>query len=195
MTCAEFEILLCDHLDGTLRGEEKAAFELHRSTCVACAEYATEVSSAVAFVETAAVVEPPAELLTRILHEAPQGASGEKRSWVRRIFGGLFESVLQPRYAMGMAMTILSFSMVARFAGIEPRQLSPADLNPAKVWSTMDDRAHRTWNRAVKYYENLRLVIELQSRLKDFSEQEQAQQQPDSARPKTVQPTKELQKR
>src|SRR5271168_3962812 len=120
MTCAEFDLLLCDHLDGILRGDEKAAFELHRSTCVSCAEYAGEAASAVNFIERAAVVEPPPELLTRILHEAPQGASGEKRNWVQRIFGGFFESVLQPRYAMGMAMTILSFSMVARFAGVDP---------------------------------------------------------------------------
>ncbi|HME09085.1 MAG TPA: hypothetical protein VKG25_18650 [Bryobacteraceae bacterium] len=189
MTCAEFEILLCDHLDGILRGDEKAAFELHRSTCVSCAEYANEVAGAVTFVEKAAVVEPPPELLTRILHEAPQGASGEKGSWAHRVFGRFFESVLQPRYAMGMAMTILSFSMVARFAGIEPRQLTPADLNPAKVWSTMDDRAHRTWDRAVKYYENLRLVMEVQSRLKDFSDQEPAQSQ-DSAKPIQVEQKK-----
>src|SRR5271165_2328749 len=181
MTCAEFEILLCDHLDGILRGDEKAAFELHRSTCVSCAEYANEVAGAVTFVEKAAVVEPPPELLTRILHEAPQGASGEKGSWAHRVFGRFFESVLQPRYAMGMAMTILSFSMVARFAGIEPRQLKPADLDPVKIWATMDDHADRTWDRAVKYYDNLRLVIEVQSRLKEFSDQEQAAQQ-DSSR-------------
>lgn len=176
MTCAEFDIQLCDYLDGTLRGEDKTAFELHRSTCAACAEYANEVSGAVSFVGRVAMVEPPAELMTRILHEAPLTACGEKRSWVQRVFGGLFESVLQPRYAMGMAMTILSFSMVARFAGIEPRQLKPADLDPVKIWATMDDHAHRTWDRAVKYYDNLRLVIEVQSRLKEFSDQEQAQQ-------------------
>jgi predicted anti-sigma-YlaC factor YlaD len=180
MTCAEFDVLLCDYLDGTLRGEDKTSFELHRSSCVACAEYADEVAGAVAFVERVATVEPPAELMTRILHDAPHAGSrvgsSEKRSWAQRIFGGLFESVLQPRYAMGMAMTILSFSMVARFAGIEPRQLTPADLDPVKIWSTMDDHAHRTWDRAVKYYDNLRLVIEVQSRLKEFSDQEQAQQ-------------------
>ena len=176
MTCAEFDIQLCDYLDGRLRGEDKIAFELHRSTCAACAEYANEVSGAVSFVGRVAMVEPPAELMTRILHEAPLTASGEKRSWIQRVFGGLFESVLQPRYAMGMAMTILSFSMVARFAGIEPRQLKPADLDPVKIWATMDDHAHRTWDRAVKYYDNLRLVIEVQSRLKEFSDQEQAQQ-------------------
>ncbi len=31
------------------------------------------------------------------------------------------------------------------------------------------------WDRAVKYYDNLRLVIEIQSRLKEWTDQEQAQ--------------------
>ena len=29
MTCAELEILLCDYVDGTLRGAEKSALESH----------------------------------------------------------------------------------------------------------------------------------------------------------------------
>ena len=74
---------------------------------------------------------------------------------------------------MGMAMTILSFSMLGRLAGIEPRQLQPADLHPAAIWKTLDNRAHRTWERAVKYYENLRLVYEVQTRLQEWSEQEE----------------------
>ena len=67
---------------------------------------------------------------------------------------------------MGMAMTILSFSMLARFAHIEPRQLRPSDLDPVKVWQGIDDHSHRVYDRAMKYYDNLRLVIEIQSRLK-----------------------------
>jgi hypothetical protein len=85
---------------------------------------------------------------------------------------GWFGPVLQPRFAMGMAMTILSFSMLARFAGVEVRQLKPADLKPTAVWSAIDNRAHRTWDQAVKYYENLRLVYEVQTRLQEWTEQE-----------------------
>jgi anti-sigma factor RsiW len=179
MTCAELEILLCDYLDGTLPFAQRLALENHIAECGACAELARDVNAAVSLMERAAPVEPPAELLTRILHEIPAGrrTPGERSGWWRKIFGGWFDSILQPRYAMGMAMTILSFSMIARFAGIEPRQLKPADLDPAKIWATVDDRAHRTWNRAVKYYDNLRLVIEVQSRLKEWADQEQAQNQ------------------
>ena len=72
-------------------------------------------------------------------------------------------------------MTVLSFSMIAKFAHIEPRQLRPSDLDPVKIWAGIDDRAHRMWDRSVKYYDNLRLVIEIQSRLKEWTDQDQAQ--------------------
>jgi len=178
MTCAELEILLCDYVDGTLRGEERTALESHMAGCAACAELAKDVTGAVSLIERAAVVEPPAELLTRILHHTPtrRQVVSERKSWFRKLFGGLFESVLQPRYAMGMAMTILSFSMLAKFSPIEVRQLRAADLDPVKIWASIDDHAHRAWDRTMKYYDNLRLVIEVQSRLKEWSDQEQTQQ-------------------
>jgi hypothetical protein len=179
MTCAELEILLCDYVDGTLRAEERAALETHLSGCAACTQLAADVQGVTAFIERVAEADPPAELMTRILHYAPTGrrASAEERaslspSWAKRLFGGFVHSVLQPRYVMGMAMTILSFSMLARFAHIEPRQLRPADLDPVKVWQGIDDRSHRVWDRSMKYYDNLKLVIEIQSRLKEWTDQD-----------------------
>ena len=176
MTCAELEILLCDYVDGTLRGEEKTALESHLAGCSACAELAKDVAGVTAFIETVAPAEPPAELLTRILHELPTGRpTAEKRSWWWKLTGGWVHALLQPRYVMGMAMTVLSFSMIANFAHISPRQLRPSDLDPVKIWASIDDRTHRMWDRTVKYYDNLRLVIEIQSRLKEWTDQEQAQ--------------------
>jgi Putative zinc-finger len=183
MTCAELEILLCDYVDGTLRAEERTALEHHLAGCPACRQLAADVAGITAFFERVPAPEPPAELLTRIMHHAPMGpgavrerAAGDARpSWVRRFFGGLFQGWLQPRYVMGMAMTILSFSMLARFAHIQPRQLRPSDLDPVKVWQGIDDHSHRVYDRAMKYYDNLRLVIEIQSRLREWSDQDSAQ--------------------
>lgn len=176
MTCAELEILLCDYADGSLAAAERTALEAHLAECSACSELARDVAGVTAFLERVPDVEPPPELLTRIVHHAPRGAqpTEERQSWWRRIFGGWVEGVLQPRYAMGMAMTVLSLAMLARFAHIEPRPPRPSDLDPVKVWQTVDDRTHRVWDRAMKYYDNLRLVIEIQSRLKELSDQEQA---------------------
>lgn len=173
MTCAEVEILLCDYVDDTLHEAQKSALEDHLAGCSVCSELAADVKGAVGFIERAAVVEPPAELMTRILHVTP---SIRQPWWKRGFLGKWAESILQPRYAMGMAMTILSFSMIARFSPVQIRQLRPADLDPVKIFLAVDDRAHRTWDRSMKYYENLRWVIELQSRVKDFTEQEQEQQ-------------------
>ena len=176
MTCAEFEVQYCDYVDGLLRDPEKSALQEHLRVCAACAELARDIEGAVAFMARAEKVEPPAELLTRILHDIPSPkVKPERRSWFRKIFGGVTDTVLQPRFAMGMAMTMLSFAMLVKFTGITPRPIRPADLDPAKIWAAVDDRAHRTWDRAVKYYDNMRLVIEVQSRLKEWSEQDQEQ--------------------
>lgn len=172
MTCAEFEILLCDYLDGTLDGPRRRELEEHQAQCAACAELARDVTGAVGFMERVADVEPPPELLTRITFEIPSGG-GAVRKGFRAWLTGWIQPLLQPKFAMGMAMTILSFSMLGRLAGIEVRQLKPQDLHPANVWAAVDNRVHRTWERAVKYYENLRLVYEVQARLQEWTRQEE----------------------
>ena len=179
MNCADFEILLADYVDGQVPGEQKSAFEAHLSSCAGCRELAEDCKAAVGFMERAALVEAPPELLTRILFEVSSGPSHAvvKPSWIRRVLGRRLETVLQPRFAMGMAMTVLSFAMLGRFSGIQVRQLKAADLDPVKVWTSVEDRVHRSWERAIKYYENLRLVYEIQSRLKEWSEEAPAARQ------------------
>jgi anti-sigma factor RsiW len=190
MNCADVEIQLADYLDGTLAADEKSALQSHLSTCKACEELARDAAGAVAFMERAATVTAPPELVTRILFEISSGPSHAvvKPSWMRRIFGNniggrFMEPVLQPKYAMGMAFTLLSFAMLGRFAGIEVRSLSVSDLDPVKIWTAAEDRATRTWQRGVKYYESLRLVYEIESRVKEWSDDgsDQANNKPSAA--------------
>jgi hypothetical protein len=70
---------------------------------------------------------------------------------------------------MGMAMTILSFAMLARFV-TPARQLRASDLAPAQVWSGLEDRAYRSYQRTVKFYESLKLVYQIQSKLHDWQQ-------------------------
>jgi hypothetical protein len=171
MTCAELDSQICDYVDGTLDAERKRLVETHLEHCASCAELARDSAAAVAFLERVADVEPPRELMTRLSFGAapavrPQGG-------LRRRFTRWLEPVLQPRVAMGMAMTILSFSMLGRFVDIPVRQLQPKDLNPAAIWSALDDKAHRTWERGTKYYESMRLFVELKYRLSELTQQEE----------------------
>jgi len=178
MKCADLETLLCDYVDGALGASERRLVEDHIQACPACAALLKDAAAAVRFISQAAPVEPPPELVTRILfhlssHEETAHAGRRRASgWLSR----WWRPLLQPRFAMGMAMTILSFSMLGRFAGISPRQLTPADLHPAKLWQALDDRAHRAWERARKFYLSLRVVYEIQTQLREWTQQLQEEE-------------------
>jgi hypothetical protein len=181
MNCAEFEIVLSDYVDGTVSIEQRRAIEAHADGCPACRQFLREVFQAVSFMDSAEDVAPPPELITRIVYHAPQGRlrdEFEYRGFFSRAFAKWLQPVLQPRFAMGMAMTILSFAMLGRCTGIQVQQISAADLSPSKLWNNVEDRAYRSWDRTVKYYENLRLVYEIETRLKEIRDQQDAMPAP-----------------
>lgn len=174
MNCAEIEILICEYVDGTLDAARKAAVESHLAECPACAELARDSAAAVAFIERAAAVEPPPELITRILFEAPWSKGKAKPQGGRSWLAGVLSPILQPRMVMGMAMTVLSIAMLARFVA-PVRQLRPADLQPSKVWAGLEDKAYRTWGRAMKFYDNLKVVYQIQTTLREWQQQDEEQ--------------------
>jgi hypothetical protein len=175
MNCADVEILICDYLDGTLTAERKSAVESHLAQCPACTELARDSAAAVEFMERAASVEPPPELITRILFEAPWSKDKSKPKGARSWMAGILSPILQPRFAMGMAMTILSLALLARFVA-PVRQLRMSDLEPAEVWAGIEDRAYRAWGRTVKFYDNLKFVYQIQTTLREWQQQGEDQQ-------------------
>lgn len=173
MNCLEFESIAADYLDGTLSREERASLEQHAAVCANCSEFLADVSGGLNLLRQAEQVDPPRELITRIAYLAPRGAARdplERRGLWARMTGGWLLPVLQPRLAMSMAMTILSFAMLVRCTGVQVQRVRPADLSPLRVWGTVEDRALRIKDEAVKYYENLRIVYEVESHLRDLQE-------------------------
>lgn len=171
MNCADVEILICDYLDGTLAPDQKAELERHLSQCPACAELARDCGSAVRFIERTADLEPPPELITRILFDAPWTKS-RKTGW-RKWAGGLLSPILQPRFAMGMAMTILSLSILARYS---PVKLDAADWRPSRIRAQVEDQVSYGWARTVKFYDNLKFVYQIQNTLSRWKQAEEEQQ-------------------
>ncbi len=171
--CTDIDLLLCDYVDQALTSDQKIAFEEHLTTCSSCQELVNDSLEVIQLTQRSADIEPPPELLSRIMQQLPVVEKQQKRH--RGLSGKiakLFEPILQPRFAMGMAMTILSFSMLGKFIG--PTQtIKPSDLDPIRIVSTIDDKIHRTWNNAVKYYQNLRVVYEFQSRLREWNQMEE----------------------
>lgn len=179
MTCTEFEVILSDYVDGNVTVEQRRAVERHADDCANCREMLRDVFYAVSFLEGVNEVSPPPELVTHIALQAPRGRirnEFEHRGFFRRLFENWLQPVLQPRFQMSIAMTILSFAMVERCTGIRPQEIKAADLSPAVLWNNLEDKTIRTWDRTVKYYENLRLVYEVETRLNEFRDQQEAAQ-------------------
>lgn len=169
MNCADAENLICDY--ATLGSAERFELERHLGECPACAELARDSATAVEFLGRVAEVEPPPELVNRILFAAPWR---KRKSKVGGWMEAILSPVLHPRYAMSLAMTIVSFAMLARFVA-PMHAIRPEDLKPTAVWAGLEDRAYRTWGRALKYYDNLKVVYEVQSTLKEWQQRDEEQ--------------------
>jgi len=176
MNCADVEILICDYVDGTLEADRKAELERHLDRCPACAELAHDSAAGAAFLDQAPEVDPPVELVNRILFNAPWI---RRKSRLREWLDSLLSPILQPRYAMSMAMTIVSFAMLARFL-VPVRSIRPEDLRPAAIWAGLEDRSYRLWGRALKFYDNLKVVYQIQATLKEW--QQRTEDQPANSR-------------
>lgn len=179
MTCNDFDALLCDYVDGVLPADRRQLMEVHLSGCAACAELTRDSREVMAFVDRSAEVEVPPELVTKILHQAPNGG------WLANTLGGLsnrwlsalVQPILQPRFFMGAMLTVLSLTMMTRCAGAPKHALTAADLDPVRLWSNLDDRVHRGWERSVKSYESMKLVYEVQSRVSEWKQQQQDEEE------------------
>jgi len=173
MNCADAEILICDY--ATLTSSERFELERHLGECPACAELAHDSAAALAFIERVADVEPPPALVNRILFDErwKQHASRNAglRGWIRRVT----QPVLQPKFAMSMAITILSLAWLVKYVG-PARPVTAADFNPVRVWQSLDDRVYRTYQRSVKFYESIKFVYQVRTRLQEWNQQRDEEQ-------------------
>src|SRR3989475_12820160 len=71
----------------------------------------------------------------------------------------------QPGFAMSFGMAFFSLSVTLSLAGVKLTDLRHWDLRPAAIKRTY----YETSGRVVKYYENIRLVYEIESRVREFN--------------------------
>ncbi len=187
--CLELEARLAEYVDGTLTAPERQIVETHLAQCGACAELVADAAAGAAVCRRTMEVPAPPRLVARILEQT----SG-KLPWRQRL-RGWFRPVLEPRLALGTAMAVISFSIVLNAFDVDVTQMSVADLTPTRIYYRVDQRLHQVSNSAVKYYQNLRIVYEIQTQLqaiRDTSaeEQERREQQPQKKQeqPATPQP-------
>lgn len=168
MQCAEFDALLADALDGTLTGGKMAEFDRHKDECATCGPMFAEAKAGLNWLEALDEVEPPRNLVHNILvatsgvTEAARATELAKQPWWDRVRTWVMPHVsplFTPRFAMSCAMGFFSLSMVMNVAGIRVKDLTPKGLTRTY---------YQNQARVVKYYENIRLVYEIESRVRDL---------------------------
>jgi hypothetical protein len=176
MQCAEFEAVLADALDGTLGEAEDKRFQAHLAACTHCAPLFNEAQAGLNWLSAlkADEVEPPAAMMENILRATigtspiPQAAKPAKPWWERLkenpALAPIFQTVLQPRFAMGFGMAFFSITMLMNLAGVKVTSIRHVDLRPSAMITTY----YETTGKIVKYWENIRFVYEIESRVKDL---------------------------
>ena len=178
MQCAEFDALLSDALDATLTGAKLESFQAHARVCAVCGPLFAEAEAGRRWLKSLDEVEPPANLVHNILvattgHESKRVVrrTAPAVSWTDELRRGCgryslpcFAMSRQPRFAMSFGMAFFSLSISLSLAGVKASDVRHVDLRPSAIKRTY----YETTGRVVKYYENIRFVYEIESRVREF---------------------------
>ena len=179
-TCELIEARLSDYLDGLLTGPEKAAFDAHVAACAECAPLVASVRGLVGEMHAMAEVEVPPRLVYEILDKT-LGPRESVSVW--QAFRNFVRGLASPKFAYGAASVFATCLVLAVATGFSFRNPKLADLKPATVYHNTVRQSHLAYARSVKYVSDLRVVYEIQSRLREG--QNDLQATPDESLPKS----------
>jgi hypothetical protein len=180
--CGQWETLLADALDGTLKPEDEATFSAHMAVCPACAELFEEARRGREWLDFLSTEpEVPAGLLDRILAQTGPGqvegyglipATGSGMStlqpWQQPGFAGQIRRFAQPRLLMTAAMAFFSIALTLNITDVRLSSLRLSDLRPTAVRSFMERRLTMASTPIIRYYDHLRFVYEVESRMREL---------------------------
>ncbi len=170
MNCAKFEQLMCDYIDGTLRLDSRNQMQAHAAGCPSCSEILAEAQWTADFLHDVPAIEAPEELVSGILRGtaaigaevlAPAGAAGGFLS------GGWWRPMLrpwvEPRFAMSMAMAVLSLSMITYSGDRVLNSWKSQGTGPATIARNVQSQFDQAWTRSVEIYEMIRASYQIES--------------------------------
>jgi len=184
MQCADFDALLNEALDGSLTGPKLESFQAHARVCAVCGPLLAEADAGRHWLKSLAEVDPPVNLVHNILaattgYESKRTLAGGEKSeaswigarwfgsitvWLRPVFAPVLAVSRQPRFAMSFGMAFFSLSISLSLAGVKVSDVRHVDLRPSAIKRTY----YETSGRVVKYYENIRFVYEIESRMREL---------------------------
>jgi hypothetical protein len=192
--CGRWETLLADALDGVLRPEDEAGFTAHMAACPTCTALFEEARRGREWLEfLSPEPEIPEGLLDRLLAATGPGqaagyglvaADGADvampEPWQKPGFMGWVKRFAEPRLLMTAAMAFFSIALTLNLTGVKLSDLRAEDLRPSAVRSFMERRLAMASTPIIRYYDHLRLVYEVESRMRELRQNSQGEsrQQP-----------------
>jgi len=176
LRCEEWEALLADALDGVLPEGRATAFRAHSAECANCGDllaHAEQGREWLGYLHDEPDV-PPA-LIGRIL-DRTVGAGSVPLPVVAAGAGGVAVAMALPwrrnfhetRLLMTVAMAFFSIALTLNLIGVKVSDLRLADLRPATIGSTISRQFYAARGSVVRYYDNLRFVYQLESRMREL---------------------------
>jgi anti-sigma factor RsiW len=163
-TCEQTEQLLTDYLDGLLPADEQHAFNLHVNSCERCTPLVSSVTHAMNSLRALPELQTPPRLVYNIL-DATLGPRETVSGWAA--FLAWVRGLASPKFAYGAVSVAATFLMVVTVSGsINWKKPKLADLAPSNIYRNTNRQAHMAYGKATKYVSDLRVVYEIQSRLK-----------------------------
>ncbi len=201
--CGQWETLLADALDGLLRPEDEVTFTAHMATCPACTALFEEARRGREWLEyLLSEPEVPEGLLDKILaHTGPGQAavpglatSGGNvlttlPAWQRPGLMGAIRRFAEPRLLMTAAMAFFSIALTLNLTGVRLADLRLSNLRPSAVRSFMERRLTMASTPIIRYYDHLRFVYEVESRMRELRRTSQGENNYNQQQPKDTQPT------
>jgi Putative zinc-finger len=176
--CHEFDSLLADAIDGVLTGGALDRFQAHAGSCKNCGPLLAEAEAGRTWLKGLTEVEPPASLVANILASttgvdtqrlwSAARAAQLNVSWWEHVQASFLEPmwavIRQPRFAMSFGMAFFALSVTLTMLGVKPADVRAISLRPSAIRHTY----YNTQARVVRYFDNVRPVLELQAALRSI---------------------------
>jgi anti-sigma factor RsiW len=166
-TCEQTEARLSDYLDGVLNPAESAEFSAHVPTCARCAPLVASVSELLTGLHGMEQIAEPPRLVYSILDKT-LGPREALTGW--RAILGWVRGVASMRFAYGALSVAATLIIFVSAAGLNWRHPKLADLQPSTVYHKANSTLHVAYGSSVKFVNDLRVVNEIQSRLREDSD-------------------------
>jgi anti-sigma factor RsiW len=172
-TCEHIELRLSDYLDLALHPNDRRAFDAHVNSCPQCTALVSSVSRLVTRMHIMEEIDPPPQLVNAILDKT-LGPRQTAPGWLGAF--GWIRALASARFAYGALSLAATVMIVLTASGFSWRKPKLADLSPVNIYRNVDRQGHLVYARGTKFVSDLRVVYEIQSRLRQDSDIPPSQQ-------------------